>query len=75
MNELSEDTAKNSFVTAETSTTEEDPASQVKMLEFTVTIVCQNQIVFTIFRLISNRTEFRLVPNQSGNGKYNLISI
>ena len=33
-----------------------------------------NQIVFTIFRLIRNQTEVRLVPNQSENGKYNLIS-
>ena len=32
------------------------------------------QIVFTIFRLIWNQTDIRLVPNQSENGKYNLIS-
>ena len=32
------------------------------------------QIVFTIFRLIWNQTNFRLVPNQSENGEYNLIS-
>ena len=34
----------------------------------------RNQIVFTIFRLIWNKTEVRLVPNQSENDKYNLIS-
>ena len=34
----------------------------------------RNQIVFTIFRLIWNQTDVRLVPNQSKNGKYNLIS-
>jgi len=34
----------------------------------------RNRIVFTIFRLISNQTDIRLVPNQSENGKYNLIS-
>ena len=34
----------------------------------------RNQIVFTIFRLIWIQTEVRLDPNQSGNGKYNLIS-
>ena len=33
----------------------------------------QNQIVFTIFRLIWNQTDVRLVPNQLENGKYNLI--
>ena len=33
----------------------------------------QNQIVFTIFQLIWNQTDVRLVPNQSENGKYNLI--
>ena len=32
-------------------------------------------IVITIFRLIWNRTDVRLVPNQSENGKYNLISL
>ena len=35
----------------------------------------QNQIVFTIFWLISNQTDVRLVPNESENGKYNLISV
>ena len=35
----------------------------------------RNQIVFTIFRLIWNLTDVRLVPNHSGNGKYNLILI
>ena len=35
----------------------------------------RNQIVFTIFRLIWNQTDVRLVPNQSANGKYNLISV
>ena len=34
----------------------------------------RNQIVFTICRLIWNQTGVRLVPNQSKNGKYNLIS-
>ena len=34
-----------------------------------------NQIVFTIYRLISIQTDVRLVPNQSENGKYNLISV
>ena len=34
----------------------------------------RNQIVFTIFRLIWIQTEDRLDPNQSENGKYNLIS-
>ena len=34
----------------------------------------RNQIVFTTFRLIWNQTDVRLVPNQSENGKYNLIS-
>ena len=34
----------------------------------------RNQIVFTIFRLIWNQTDIRLDPNQSENGKYNLIS-
>ena len=34
-----------------------------------------NQIVFTILRLIWNQTDVRLVPNQSENGKYNLISV
>ena len=33
----------------------------------------KNQIVFNIFRTIRNRTEFRLVLNQSKNGNYNLI--
>ena len=34
----------------------------------------RNQIVFTIFRLILIQTDVRLVPNQSENDKYNLIS-
>ena len=34
----------------------------------------RNQIVSTIFRLIWHQTNVRLVPNQSENGKYNLIS-
>ena len=33
-----------------------------------------NQIVFTIFRLIRNQTDVRLIPNQTENGRYNLIS-
>ena len=33
-----------------------------------------NQIVLTIFQLIWIQTDFRLDPNQSENGKYNLIS-
>ena len=35
----------------------------------------RNQIVFTIFLLISNQTDVRLVLNLSENGKYNLISV
>ena len=35
----------------------------------------RNQIVFTFFRQIWNQTDVRLVPNQSENGKYNLISV
>ena len=34
----------------------------------------RNQIVFTIFWLIWIQADVRLVPNQSENGKYNLIS-
>ena len=34
----------------------------------------RNQIVFTIFQLIWIQTDVRLDPNQSENGKYNLIS-
>ena len=34
----------------------------------------RNQIVFSIFWLIWNQTNVRLTPNQSENGKYNLIS-
>ena len=34
----------------------------------------RNQIVFTIFRLIWIQMDVRLVPNQSENRKYNLIS-
>ena len=34
-----------------------------------------NQIVFTMHRLIWNKTDVRLVPNQLENGKYNLISV
>ena len=34
----------------------------------------QNQIVFTIFRLILNQTDASLVLNQSVHGKHNLIS-
>ena len=34
----------------------------------------RNQIPLTIFRLIWIQTDVRLVPNQSENGKYNLIS-
>ena len=33
------------------------------------------QIIFTIFWLIWNQTDVRCVPNQSENGKYNLISV
>ena len=33
----------------------------------------RNQILYTIFQLIWNQTDVRLVPNQSENGKYNLI--
>ena len=35
----------------------------------------RNHIVITIFRLIWNQTDVRLVPNQSQDGKYNLISV
>ena len=35
----------------------------------------RNQIVCTIFRLILNQTDVRLIVNQSKNGKYNLISV
>ena len=35
----------------------------------------RNQIVFTIFPLIWNQTDVRLVPNQSQNVDYNLISV
>ena len=35
----------------------------------------RNQIVITIFRLIWNDTDVRLVPHLSQNGKYNLISV
>ena len=34
-----------------------------------------NQIEFSIFRLIWNQTVVRLVPNQSLNDKFNLISV
>ena len=33
----------------------------------------ENQIVFTIFRLIWNKNDFHFDQNQSENGKYNLI--
>ena len=35
----------------------------------------KSDIVYTIFRLNLNRTQFRLVQNQSENSKYNLISV
>ena len=35
----------------------------------------RNQIVFTIPQLIGNQTEFHLVPDQSENGKDNLIPV
>ena len=35
----------------------------------------RNQIVFTMHRLIWIQTTVRLDPNQSENGKYNLISV
>ena len=35
----------------------------------------RNQIVFTIYRLIWNQTDVCLIPNQSENSKYNLISV
>ena len=35
----------------------------------------RNQIVYTIFQLLWNRTDFRLIPNQLENGIYNLISV
>ena len=34
-----------------------------------------NQIIFIIFRLIWKQTDVPLVPKQSDNGKYNLISV
>ena len=38
-------------------------------------MVNRNQIVFTVKRSIWKQTEIRLVPNQSVNGKHNLISV
>ena len=35
----------------------------------------RSNIVLNIFRLIWHQTDFRLVPNQTGNSKYNLISV
>ena len=35
----------------------------------------RNQILFTIFQLIYIQTDDRLDPYQSGNDKYNLISV
>ena len=35
----------------------------------------RNQIVFTMHRLIWNKTDVRLAPNHSENGKYNLLSV
>ena len=35
----------------------------------------RNQIIITIFRLICNKTELHLAPNQSANGKYKLILV
>ena len=35
----------------------------------------RNQIVFIIFRLIWYQTAVRVVPNESENGKYNLILV
>ena len=35
----------------------------------------RNQIVFTMQRLTWNETDVRLVPKQSENDKYNLISV
>ena len=35
----------------------------------------RDQIAYTIFRLIWNQTDVRLVPNRSENGKYNLILV
>ena len=35
----------------------------------------RNQIVFTIFRLIWNQKDVRLVPNKLENSKYNLILV
>ena len=34
-----------------------------------------NQTVFTIFRMIQNQTDVRLVPNRSVNGYYNMITV
>ena len=34
-----------------------------------------SHIVFTVFRLIWNQTEFCFVSNQSENGRYNLIRV
>ena len=42
---------------------------------FASSYINRNHIVFSIFRLILNQTEFRLVANQSKNGKINLISV
>ena len=38
-------------------------------------ITNRNQIAFTMHRLIWNQMDVRLVPNQSENGKYHLISV
>ena len=36
-------------------------------------ILAESKIVFNIFQLILNQTQFNLAQNQSKNGKYNLI--
>ena len=55
--------------------------TQLKFLQhsekYFLNILKSNQIwiVFTPFQLIWHQAEFRLVPNQSENGKCNLISV
>ena len=51
--------------------------SRIYTKESTSNTCCinQNMIVYTIFRIIGNQMEFRLVPNPSENGKYNLIPV
>ena len=49
--------------------------STVFVQEITFTALILMIRHFSILRLIWNQTDVRLVPNQSENGKYNLISV